>query len=100
MAEESNIEKKFKQSMESAGWMALKLSCPGFNGMPDRMILKDNGQVFFAEIKATGEKPRALQQARMNMLERRGFRVYLVDRIEDAEKVLHEERMIDALSAA
>lgn len=100
MAEEKRIEQKFVKTMESAGWPAPKLSCPGFDGMPDRMILKENGQVFFAEIKAPGEEPRPLQEARINMLERRGFRVYVVDSIEDAEKVLHEERMIDALFTA
>lgn len=92
MAEESRLELKFKKCMESAGWTALKLSCPGFDGMPDRMVLKDNGQMFFAEIKAPGEKPRALQRIRHMMLRNRGFRVYTVD----SEDMIYQVRRAES----
>lgn len=91
MAEEQKIEQKFKEQAEARGWIAPKLSCPGYNGMPDRMILKDNGQVFFAEIKAPGELLRPLQVARMAMLRRMGFRVYVVDEMDKVFKVLNAE---------
>ena len=91
MAEESKIEKKFKKVMESTGWLALKLSCPGFDGMPDRMVLKTDGQIFFAEIKAPGEKPRPLQRLRHVMLSNRGFRVYLVDSMDSIWSVWRAE---------
>ena len=97
MAEESKIEKKFKDIMQDTGWRAFKLSCPGFDGMPDRIILKPGGRVFFAEIKAPGEKPRALQVVRSNMLEKMGFRVYVVDSFSDIEAVRHEELTMTAL---
>ncbi|MBQ9402141.1 MAG: VRR-NUC domain-containing protein [Clostridia bacterium] len=86
MAEEKKIELKFVRTMEKAGWIAPKLSCPGFDGMPDRMILKDNGQIFFAEIKAPGEEPRPLQRIRHKTLRNRGFRVYVVD----SEKAIYD----------
>lgn len=94
MAEESKIEKKFKKLMEDMGWKALKLSCPGFDGMPDRMILKGNGRVFFAEIKAPGEKPRKLQEERIGMLRAMGFHVYVVDSVFDACEVQEYESEI------
>lgn len=94
MAEEQKLEKKFVKTMKDAGWQAVKLSCPGFNGMPDRMVLKDNGQIFFAEIKAPGEKPRALQQLRHAMLSNRGFRVYTVDSDEAVYRVWRAENGI------
>ena len=87
MAEESKIERKFVRVMEQAGWKAPKLVCPGFDGMPDRIILKDDGQVFFAEIKAPGETPRELQRIRHTMLRNRGFRVYVVDGDDDVYNV-------------
>lgn len=79
MAAEKNLEEKFKSEMKKMGWRALKLSCPGYDGMPDRIVLKDNGQVFFAELKAPGEKLRALQAVRRRELQEAGFRVYVVD---------------------
>ena len=91
MAEEQKIEQKFKEQAELRGWIAPKLSCPGYNGMPDRMVLKDNGQIFFAEIKAPGELPRPIQVVRMNMLRRMGFRVYVIDSMEKAFKALKAE---------
>lgn len=91
MAEEKKIEMKFKELAEARGWKALKLVCPGYDGMPDRIVLKDNGQVFFAELKAPGEKPRPLQKIRAAMLRDRGFRVYTVDCMERAYAVLRIE---------
>ena len=91
MAEEQKIEQKFKEIMESMGWKALKLNCPGFAGMPDRIVLKGNGQIFFAEIKAPGKKPRPLQEERIMMLRDMGYPVYVVDSVEYAKAVLLQE---------
>jgi len=97
MAEEQKIEQKFKEQAELRGWKALKLSCPGFNGMPDRLILKDNGQVFFAEMKAPGELLRPIQIARTAMLRRMGFRVYVIDEMIKVFKVLEAEERISGV---
>lgn len=96
MAEEQKIEQKFVRAMENAGWKALKLVCPGYNGMPDRIVLKFDGQIFFAEIKAPGEKPRLLQNVRHTMLRARGFRVYIVDSEEAVSSVERIERDLSA----
>ena len=42
--------------------IALKLVCPSFAGMPDRLILLPDGHIGFAELKAPGKKPRPLHQ--------------------------------------
>lgn len=94
MAEEKKIEMKFKELAEARGWKALKLVCPGFNGMPDRIVLKSNGQVFFAEIKAPGEEPRSLQKTRAAMLRSLGHRVYTIDSLERAQAVLRIEEQL------
>jgi len=91
MAEEAKIEKKFKELAEGRGWKAPKFVSPGLDGMPDRIVLKSNGQVFFAEIKAPGEEPRPLQRVRIDMLRKLGFRVYVIDSMEKAFAVLNIE---------
>ena len=40
---EKNIEQKFVKAVKSAGGIAPKLTCPGFDGMPDRLVLMPEG---------------------------------------------------------
>ena len=58
---EKEIEKKLTQMVKKAGGICPKLVSPGFDGMPDRMVLLPNGRICFVEVKAPGEKPRPLQ---------------------------------------
>ena len=42
------------------------------------------------EVKAPGEKPRALQMSRHKLFGRLGFKVYVLDGVEEIEKILDE----------
>ena len=81
---EKEIEKKLIQAVKQAGGICPKLVSPGFDGMPDRMVLLPNGKIGFVEVKATGEKPRPRQFSRHRLLRRLGFLVYVLD---DAEQI-------------
>lgn len=81
---EKEIEKKLIQAVKQAGGICPKLVSPGFDGMPDRMVLLPNGKIGFVEVKATGEKPRPLQFSLHRLLRRLGFLVYVLD---DAEQI-------------
>ena len=61
---ERTIELKFVKEVKKAGGIALKLVCPGYIGMPDRLVLMPRGKMFFAEMKAPGQKPRPVQVKR------------------------------------
>ena len=76
---EKVIERKLIQAVRQCGGLALKFVSPGFNGVPDRLLLFMGGKVAFVEVKAPGEKPRPLQVHRMEQLRRLGFRVYVID---------------------
>ena len=89
---ESKIEKKLVTVTKAKGGIAPKFTSPGFDGMPDRLILLPGGKMAFAELKAPGKKPRPLQEARHNLLRRLGFKVYVIDRLEQIESVLDEIR--------
>ena len=58
--------------------------------MPDRIILLPNGKMAFAELKVPGKKPRPLQEARHNLLRRLGFKVYVIDGVEQIGSVIDE----------
>ena len=89
---EKETEQKLVKAVKAAGGKCLKFTSPGFDGMPDRIILMPEGRVYFAEIKAPGKKPRPLQSSRHAMLRRLGFRVYVVDRPEQIKEIVDEIR--------
>ena len=76
---EKSIEKKLVNAVRGMGGIAPKFVSPGYDGMPDRIVLVPGGHMAFMEVKAPGEKPRALQLARHEMLRRLGFKVYVLD---------------------
>ena len=76
---EKTIEQKFRAAVKAAGGLAVKFTSPGFDGVPDRIVLLPGGKMAFVEVKAPGEKPRPLQLARHRLFRRLGFRVYVLD---------------------
>lgn len=76
---EKSIEKKLVQAVKDAGGIAPKFTSPGFDGMPDRIVLLPGGRMAFVEVKAHEEKPRPLQQARHKLLRGLGFKVFVLD---------------------
>lgn len=73
MAElESKIQARIIKRLESEGYYVVKLILTSKNGIPDLLILKD-GVASFVEVKRPGEKPRSLQEYRMNELRNLGF---------------------------
>jgi len=89
---EKSIEKELAARTRAMGGIAPKFTSPGFDGMPDRLALLPGGRMGFVELKAPGKKPRALQLARHRLLRRLGFKVYVIDDIEQIDSVLEEIR--------
>lgn len=76
---EKAIEQKLVKTVKEAGGIAPKFISPGFDGMPDRIVLLPNGSMGFVEVKAPGKVPRPLQDARHRMLRMLGYKVYVLD---------------------
>ncbi|MDF2804343.1 MAG: phage-like protein [Anaerocolumna sp.] len=70
--QESRIEKRLKNEIEKIGGKALKFVSPGVSGVPDRIVLLPHGKLIFVELKAPGEKLRALQKYRAKELKNLG----------------------------
>lgn len=87
---EKVIEQKLAAAVKKAGGMALKFVSPGFDGMPDRIILLPDEHIAFVEVKAPGKKPRPLQLARHRLLRKLGFRVYVIDSADQIGVMLDE----------
>ena len=89
---EKIIEQHLVKAGKSSGGIAPKLVSPGFDGMPDRLVLLPGGKIGFVEVKAPGKEPRPLQVARHGLLRRLGFKVYILDAPEQIGGILDEIR--------
>ena len=87
---EKQIERKLTIAAKNMGGIAPKFTSPGFDGMPDRLVLLPHGRLAFVELKASGKKPRPLQVKRKRQLEALGFKVYVIDGEEQIGGVLDE----------
>ena len=87
---EKEIEMKLVRAVKGMGGLCPKWVSPGFDGVPDRIILLPGGRIAFAEMKAPDKKPRPLQAARIERLRGLGFQVYVIDNTEQIGGVLRE----------
>jgi hypothetical protein len=87
---EKLTERKLVEAAKQSGGIAPKFVSPGFDGMPDRLVLLPLGRIGFVEVKRYGENPRPLQEARHGLLRRLGFKVYVVDSIEQIGGVVRD----------
>ena len=70
------------------GGLALKFISPGYDGVPDRIVLFPGGRIAFVEVKAPGKTLRPLQIRRKRQLESLGFKVYVLDAAEQIDEIL------------
>ena len=87
---EREIERKLVSVVKSRGGICPKFVSPGFDGMPDRVVLLPHGKIGFVEVKRPGEQPRPLQTARHRILRKLGFLVFVLDREEKIGGMIDE----------
>lgn len=87
---EKDIESYLQKGIKALGGLAPKWVSPGWDGVPDRIILLPGGRVLFAETKDTGKKPRKKQLLRHQQLRDLGFVVVVPDSKTAVDKLLRE----------
>ena len=87
---EKTVEQKLVQEVKKRGGICPKFVSPGYDGMPDRLVLLPDGKFSFVELKAPGIKPRPLQTARHEKLKQLGYSVYVADSTEQIGGMLDE----------
>ena len=90
MMREKQIEQKLVKAVKAEGGMCPKLVSPGTDGMPDRMVLLPKAHIGFVEVKAPGQKPRAIQERRHEQLRELGFQVSILDDPEQIPGIIKE----------
>ena len=89
---EKAIEQKLVKAVKNMGGIAPKFISPAFDGMPDRLVLLPKGKIAFVEVKSPNKTPCPLQIARHEMLQRLGFKVYVLDNKDKIGGILDEIR--------
>lgn len=87
---EKDIETYLRKQVKAAGGMAYKFVSPGNAGVPDRLVLFPGGRAAFAEMKAPGRKPTALQEVQIKRIESLGFMVRVLDSKEGVDMFIRE----------
>lgn len=87
---EKYIEKKLVTAVKKMGGIAPKFVSPGFDGVPDRIVLLPDRKIAFVELKAPGKKPRPIQVRRIKQLKKLGFSCYVIDNEEQIGGILGE----------
>ena len=76
---EKDIEQKLRLKVEAHGGKCLKWVCPGWGGVPDRIILLPGARIYFVETKRPkGGVLSALQEKWCEWLTALGFEVWTV----------------------
>lgn len=85
---ERDIEHRLVTETAKRGGAALKFVSPGCIGVPDRIVMLPGGRMGFVELKAPGKKPRPIQTRRIIQMREMGFKVFVVDGMEQIASVL------------
>ena len=89
---ERDIEQKLRRMVERRGGWCLKWVCPGWAGVPDRIILLPGGRVIFAETKRPkGGRLSKLQEKWRDWLTELGFRYWQIWDGDDLERFAYME---------
>lgn len=81
---EKEVEQALRRMVQDAGGYCLKWVCPGWSGVPDRVILLPGGRVIFCEVKRpAGGRISKLQLVWRERLQRLGFRHVFVHNRDD-----------------
>ena len=85
---ERQIENELVKYVKAAGGMCPKFVAPGFDGMPDRIVLMPEGHIGFVEVKAPGQKPRPLQLKRHAQMRALGYQEIVLDGMDQVPEII------------
>lgn len=85
---ESRVERALVSQCKVRGGWALKFTSPGTAGVPDRIVLFKDKHMAFVELKAPGKKLRPIQERRKSQFEALGYKVFVVDSLDQVPNVI------------
>lgn len=87
---EQQIEQKLRIAVKAKGGLALKFVSPGTAGVPDRIVMIPGGRLYFVELKAPGKHLSPKQVKMVEVLERLGHKVRVIDSTQQVKEFMDE----------
>ena len=88
---ERDIEKRLRKVVEDHGGLCLKWVCPGWSGVPDRIIILPGARVIFCEVKRPkGGRLSALQVKWKEWLTALGFEPFTLWTLEELQELTEQ----------
>lgn len=93
---EAAIEKYLLTQATRRRYLCYKLTCPGHNGVPDRMLTTPIG-VLFVELKKPGGKLSQIQKMQIPKMRKAGAEIHVIDTKAGVDELMQDlERRISA----
>lgn len=86
---ESDAEALLASAVKRMHGLCLKLKFIGIDGAPDRLLFLPFGRLYFVELKKPGGRLEKSQQILFPMLEKIGFKIWILYGEEDVKKFIH-----------
>ena len=92
MESEKVTEAYLRDQVKARGGRSYKWVSPGCSGVPDRIVVRPDGGVFFVETKSEGQTSTKQQKRRQAELREMGCRVYAdIDTKAKVDEILQQE---------
>ena len=78
MEQERDVEKYLTAQAKKIGGLSYKWTCPGQDGVPDRIIIMPGGHVYFVELKTYQGRLSQIQKHQINKIREKGAAVYIL----------------------
>lgn len=86
---EKDIERYLHDRVKKVGGYCMKMeNIPGFNGIPDRLVLLPGGLVAFVEVKRAEGKLSTIQKYRIQKLKAMEINVYVAYSKQDVDNLI------------
>ena len=85
---EKALEAKFVRVVKSLGGITYKFVSPGNAGVPDRIVITPEGQVWFVELKTETGKPSEMQRRQLNKLRAQNCNVVVLYGVAEVENTV------------
>ena len=86
---EKEIEKILVDEVKRLGGRAYKWTSPGNDGVPDRIVIKPNGEVWFVELKTETGRLSKMQEYQLNRLREHGCNAVVLYGPEEVENKIN-----------
>ena len=86
---ESQVEQKLVRLVKARGGLSYKFTSPGNIGVPDRIVIKPNGEVWFVELKTETGRLSRMQEYQLNRLREHGCNAVVLYGPEEVENKIN-----------